>query len=180
VQLPVVLKLLRGLRLTLGYRLENVQIVVRNFVPVFVSRGVVQISAYIDALLASLLPTGAVAALAYAQTLYTLPVSLFGMSVSAAELPVMSGALGNVPGTRNVVPGGIEAETKQTMENIGAVLKRQRTLIRRRVQMHGGTRRHRAMGDLQQGLCHLFQARPPAGAVRLRRQRSGARPAGRT
>ena len=35
--------------------------VLRNFVPVFVSRGVVQISAYVDALLASLLPTGAVA-----------------------------------------------------------------------------------------------------------------------
>ena len=67
---------------------------VRNFAPVFISRGVVQISAFIDALLASLLPGGAVAALAYAQTLYTLPVSLFGMSVSAAELPAMSGALG--------------------------------------------------------------------------------------
>jgi putative peptidoglycan lipid II flippase len=35
-----------------------------------------------------------VAALTYAQTLYTLPVSLFGMSVSAAELPVLSSALG--------------------------------------------------------------------------------------
>ena len=35
-----------------------------NFVPTFMSRGVVQISAYVDALLASLLPTGAVAALA--------------------------------------------------------------------------------------------------------------------
>jgi putative peptidoglycan lipid II flippase len=54
----------------------------------------VQISAYVDALLASLLPTGAVAALSYAQTLYTLPVSLFGMSVSAAELPLMSAARG--------------------------------------------------------------------------------------
>jgi putative peptidoglycan lipid II flippase len=56
---------------------------------------VVQISAYVDALLASLLPTGAVAALAYAQTLYTLPVSLFGMSVSAAELPAMASATGD-------------------------------------------------------------------------------------
>jgi putative peptidoglycan lipid II flippase len=37
---------------------------------------------------------GALAALVYAQTLYTLPVSLFGMSVSAAELPVFSSALG--------------------------------------------------------------------------------------
>ncbi len=58
------------------------------------SRGVVQISAFIDVALASLLPTGAVAAITYAQSLYTLPVSLFGMSVSAAELPAMSSALG--------------------------------------------------------------------------------------
>ena len=60
----------------------------------FVSRGVVQISAYIDAVLASLLPTGAVTGLANAQLLYTLPVSLFGISVSAAALPAMSGAVG--------------------------------------------------------------------------------------
>ena len=94
IQMPVVWRLLEGLHLSLAYHLENVRIVVRNFFPVFFSRGVVQISAYVDALLASLLPTGAVAALAYAQTLYTLPVSLFGMSVSAAELPAMSGAVG--------------------------------------------------------------------------------------
>jgi putative peptidoglycan lipid II flippase len=74
--------------------MESVKTVIRNFIPVFISRGVVQISAYIDALLASFLPTGALAALVYAQTLYTLPVSLFGMSVSAAELPVLSSALG--------------------------------------------------------------------------------------
>jgi putative peptidoglycan lipid II flippase len=94
VQLPTVLKVLGGLKLSLTHQTENVRTVIHNFFPVFVSRGVVQISAYIDAFLASWLPTGAVAALAYAQTLYTLPVSLFGMSVSAAELPVMSGALG--------------------------------------------------------------------------------------
>lgn len=94
VQLPVVLKLLHGLRLAFSYQGEHVREVVRNFIPVFIGRGVVQISAYVDALLASLLPTGAVAALAYAQILFTLPVSLFGMSVSAAELPHMSGALG--------------------------------------------------------------------------------------
>jgi len=64
-------------------------------VPVFFSRGVIQISGYIDELLASLLPTGAFAALSYAQTLYLLPVSLFGMSVSAAELPAMSSAVGS-------------------------------------------------------------------------------------
>lgn len=93
VQLPIVLKLLWPLRVRLHLG-QHVRTVIRNFFPAFVARGVVQISAYIDALLASFLPTGAVAALSYAQTLYTLPVSLFGMSVSAAELPAMSSALG--------------------------------------------------------------------------------------
>ncbi len=95
VQLPVVLRLLRGLRLSLNYKAENVKTVVHNFIPVFVGRGVVQISAYVDTLLASWLPMGAVAALSYAQILYLLPVSLFGMSVSASELPHMSGTLGS-------------------------------------------------------------------------------------
>jgi putative peptidoglycan lipid II flippase len=55
---------------------------------------VVQLSAFVDQILASALPTGAVAALSYAQIINQLPVSLFGMAVSAAELPAMSAALG--------------------------------------------------------------------------------------
>ena len=76
---------------TLDLVSDHVREVVRNFAPAFVSRGVVQMSAYIDSLLASLLPTGAVTGLANAQVLYTLPVSLFGMSIAAAELPAMAG-----------------------------------------------------------------------------------------
>jgi len=94
VQLPAVFRLAGPIRFSLNTRLAEVRQVVRNFVPVFFSRGVVQISAYVDSMIASLLPTGAVAALGYAQTLYLLPVSLFGMSVSAAELPALSSALG--------------------------------------------------------------------------------------
>jgi putative peptidoglycan lipid II flippase len=93
VQLPTVVKLVPHLRFRLELS-EHVRATVRNFVPVFVSRGVVQISAYIDEVLASLLPTGAVTGLANAQLLYTLPVSLFGLSVSAAALPAMAGAVG--------------------------------------------------------------------------------------
>jgi putative peptidoglycan lipid II flippase len=95
IQLPTVLSLVRGLRPVLDTATKSVRRVVRNFFPVFFSRGVVQISAYVDSLLASLLPTGAVSALNFTQSLYTLPVSLFGMSVSAAELPAMSSALGS-------------------------------------------------------------------------------------
>ncbi len=94
VQLPTVLKLTKQLRPVLDVTTAHVRTVLNNFFPVFVSRGVVQISAFIDAMLAGLISSQAVASLTYAQSLYTLPVSLFGMSVSAAELPAMASALG--------------------------------------------------------------------------------------
>jgi putative peptidoglycan lipid II flippase len=94
VQLPFVLRLLSPLQWKATFRSEHVRTIVHNFFPVFISRGVVQVSAFVDQILASLLPTGAVAALSYAQTIYQLPVGLFGMAVSAAELPAMSAALG--------------------------------------------------------------------------------------
>ncbi len=94
-QLPVVLRLVPSLKIQLATQLGSVRTVMANFVPVFVSRGVVQLSAYIDSIIASWLPAGAVSALAYAQTIYLLPVSLFGMAVSASELPAMSSAVGS-------------------------------------------------------------------------------------
>ena len=94
VQLPTVLRLIHRFRPALALANSHVQQVLRSFFPVFMSRGVVQISAFVDAFLASFLGEGAVVALNYAQSLYTLPVSLFGMSVSAAELPAMSKAVG--------------------------------------------------------------------------------------
>jgi len=94
VQLPIVFRVAPAVRFALDTASTHVRTVVTNFFPVFISRGVVQLSSYIDTLIASLLPTGAVAALLNAQTLGLLPISLFGMAVSAAELPAMSGAVG--------------------------------------------------------------------------------------
>jgi len=93
VQVPTVLRLTRRLHFSLDTASTHVRGVLTNFVPVFLSRGIVQLSAYIDNLLASLLPSGSVALLTCAQTIGLLPVSLFGMSISAAELPAMSRAL---------------------------------------------------------------------------------------
>ena len=94
VQVPAVMRVAPDVRFAFDVASEHVRGVARNFFPVFVGRGVVQISAFIDTLIASLLPTGAVTGLANAQLLYTLPVSLFGMSVAAAELPAMAGEAG--------------------------------------------------------------------------------------
>jgi putative peptidoglycan lipid II flippase len=108
VQLPTVFQLVRRLRPVIDLASAHVMTVVRNFFPVFMSRGVVQISAFVDAVLASFLPEGSVVALTYAQSLYTLPVSLFGMSVSAAELPAMSRAIGNTEQVAEVLRQRLE------------------------------------------------------------------------
>jgi 2-iminobutanoate/2-iminopropanoate deaminase len=48
----------------------------------------------------------------------------FAEAVQVGDMLYLSGQIGNVPGTRSVVPGGIEAETKQVMDNVGAVLRK--------------------------------------------------------
>jgi len=108
VQIPATLRILKGLPLHLKTSFAPFKTVSRNFGPVVVSRGVVQISAYLDAILASWLPTGAVSALAYAQILYTLPVSLFGMAVSASELPELSKARGDADTVKDYLRGRLE------------------------------------------------------------------------
>ena len=86
-QLPAVLKSVPTLRMRLGRSVPGLREVVRASGGVIAGRGIVQLSAYLDLVVASLLAAGAVAALGYAQVLYLLPVSLFGMSVAAAALP---------------------------------------------------------------------------------------------
>jgi len=90
LQLPTVARLAPGLRLGLSRSTPGLRQVLRASGPAILGRGVVQLSAYVDLIVASLLAAGAVAALGYAQVLYLLPVSLFGMSVAAASLPSLS------------------------------------------------------------------------------------------
>lgn len=88
--LPFVLRHVRGLRVSLGRGVEGVDEAVRNFVPVVAARGAVNIGGWIDMILAGQLATGAIAVMAYAQTFYLLPISLFGISVAASELTELS------------------------------------------------------------------------------------------
>lgn len=113
VQLPAVIALLRGLRPSLAVRDDGVRQTLRAFVPVLLGRGSVQVSAFIDQILASFLGLGIVAALARAQVLYLLPVSLFGMAISAAELPEMSSATGDA-----------DARAQHLQKRLGGALRR--------------------------------------------------------
>jgi putative peptidoglycan lipid II flippase len=90
VQLPFVVRHMDGFSFSLSTRVEGVREALSAFGPVVASRGVAQLSAYLDLFLASWLAVGALSALRYAQLLYMLPISLFGMSVAASELPELS------------------------------------------------------------------------------------------
>lgn len=90
VQLGTVRTLLRGLRMRLDPKHPRVRDIGRRFGPAVAGRGALQLSAFADLILASFLAAGGLAALFRAQMIYTLPVSLFAMSVAAAELPELS------------------------------------------------------------------------------------------
>jgi putative peptidoglycan lipid II flippase len=90
VQLPAVARVIRGFRLSFSTRVPGVREALAAWGPVVAGRGVVQVAGYVDLFLATLLATGATGAGRYAQMLYILPISLFGMSIAASELPELS------------------------------------------------------------------------------------------
>ena len=90
VQLPLVFRLIRGFQLSTSMAVEGVKDAIGAFGPVVAGRGVAQLSSYVDIILAGLATAGTLGALRPALVLYMLPISLFGMSVAASELPELS------------------------------------------------------------------------------------------
>lgn len=115
IQLPSALRLLGGFRPSLGRGDPGVRDVLVNFGPVVLARGAVQVSAYVDQILASFLGAAIVSMIGFAQTVYLLPVSLFGMSVSAAELPEMS----RLSGTADDLGAALRARLAPALDRIG-------------------------------------------------------------
>ena len=102
VQLPACWKLLHGIALRLSLSFEGVRNVLLAWLPLVLGAGVAQVSGLIDTLLGSFTGPGGVSALGYAQLIQVLPISLFGVSVTAVSLPELSrdastGAAGPAP-----------------------------------------------------------------------------------
>ena len=95
VQLPAVLSLVRGMKLDPALSDPHVRTVTRNFGPALMSRGVLQVSSFVDLQFATMLTAGSVAALGLAQSITLLPVTLFGTAITAAALPAMSSVSGD-------------------------------------------------------------------------------------
>jgi putative peptidoglycan lipid II flippase len=90
VQLPAVRSTLGTLFPAGGWRDPAVRRVGALFSPMLVGTGVAQLSTLIDVQIASFISDQSVATLAYAQRLYLLPVSLFGVAIAQVALPTLS------------------------------------------------------------------------------------------
>lgn len=72
----------------------------------------------------SLSATAAFAAPEYLNSGKVLPTTLpFSEAVKVGDMLYLSGQIGNVPGTVTLAEGGMAAEAKQVMENIGTALE---------------------------------------------------------
>jgi len=90
VQLPRVLRIAGPITPSLDRSDPATREVIRRFVPGVAGRGVVTLSTFTDIWLASFLAVGSVAVLTKAQTLYLMPISMFALSIAAADLPELS------------------------------------------------------------------------------------------
>jgi hypothetical protein len=83
-----VVALAPGLRPSLALGDPDVRAIVRNFAPAFVSRGVMQLSSYVDSIVASLLPSGSVAVFGAATLVFGLSthvvLSMVALAVTGA------------------------------------------------------------------------------------------------
>ena len=92
IMMPWVVPVLHHFRLAVSTQVTGMAEAIRNFVPVVMARGVVNVVSQLDFILAGALADGAVAMMRYSQILYLLPISLFGMSIAASELPELARA----------------------------------------------------------------------------------------
>jgi len=68
----------------------EVRRLLRLMLPAALGSGVVQVNLMVDVILASLLPTGAVSYLYYADRIYELPLAVIGIAISTALLPLLA------------------------------------------------------------------------------------------
>jgi reactive intermediate/imine deaminase len=86
----------------------------------------------------------------------------FSEAVRVGDLLYLSGQLGTQPGTTTLVPGGIGPETRQTMENIKAALRRHGSSMDRVVKCTVFLADIKEWGAMNEVYRTFFGATPPA------------------
>ena len=90
IQLPACWRLLERIPLRVSLAPDGVRSVINAWVPLVIGAGVAQISGLVDTFLGSYTGEGGLASLSYAQIVQVLPISLFGVAVTAVALPELA------------------------------------------------------------------------------------------
>ena len=100
-----------GLRLPRPRLSPEVRRLLRLMLPAALGAGVVQVNILIDIMIASLLPTGAISYLYYADRIYELPLAVIGIAIGTALLPQLArqARQGDEGAARAALNRGIEA-----------------------------------------------------------------------
>jgi putative peptidoglycan lipid II flippase len=105
VQLPDLRRHGLLVRPTLDLRHSVVRRIVRLLLPSVVALAALQVSVFVNTLLASLLPAGSISYLYYADRVMEFPLGVFGIALASAALPAMArqGATGNTRGVADTL-----------------------------------------------------------------------------
>lgn len=100
----------------------------------------------------------------------------FSEAVQAGPLLFLSGMLGNKPGSMELVPGGIQAETRATMEKIRAAVERHGSSMDQVVKCTVFLADMEEWAAMNEVYIEFFPGRPPArSAVEVAGLALGAR-----
>jgi putative peptidoglycan lipid II flippase len=86
---------------------EDVRRFFKTFLPAVIGSAGVQIALFADTIIGSMLPTGGMASIYYADRIYQLPIGVIGIAAGAVLLPEMSRRF-----AANDAPGALEAQNR--------------------------------------------------------------------
>ena len=87
---------------------------------------------------------------------------LFSHASVAGDLVFVSGTLGTLPGKVELVPGGVAAETRQTLENLAAILRGAGAELRDVVKLSVYLTDMGDFGAMNEAYAEFFPSDPPA------------------
>ena len=86
----------------------------------------------------------------------------FSHAVVAGDTIYVSGSLGTMPNTMELVPGGVAAQTKQTIENISTILQAAGATLDDVVKVNVYISDMAEFADMNEAYLEYFAGSPPA------------------
>jgi 2-iminobutanoate/2-iminopropanoate deaminase len=91
-----------------------------------------------------------------------LPLACYSQAVRRGDFLFIAGQVPLDPGTRKIVEGGIEAQTKQTLENVKAIAEAAGSSLEKMVKVTVYLKDMKHFKEMNDVYCTYFLKNPPA------------------